>query len=427
MRIELHTYTKDINALKLQSELNASDIASLINSFDSEPDISKLEIWTNTVLSTPEKVILDALVAAHDPNDSVNIPSPEYALPSSTAQVSTYNAGTPNPGDILIAVNSSSAAWGPQPDTNHKIETNGSLHALATHLTPGFFSPEEKGKLAGLQPGVSPNLQLLGVNITSFSDTNFFDLNFTGVLGNNRPDVIEFNPGAPNVIIIKSAGVYELKYRLNGIHPTARHGMETRVIKNAITPLPETRCFTSEYQNEYTNVVVSTLVNLEANDYLSLQVRSIQGTNNLADSPYFSIVKLEGIQGAKGDPGPVSEHVNILNSTSGSTSSQTYTDILNITPTGISNGTYKISVKLQYGYSATNSDLRIGLFLNNSLIPESEVIDRVYKSGTVYRIMHVDFTTQDIIAGVSNISLRVRGTGGTFYYYGRQILMEKIA
>lgn len=103
-----------------------------------------------------------------------------------------------------------------------------------------------------------------------------------------------------------------------------------------------------------------------------------------------------------------------------------YTDLLALIPS-VPDGRYKVSVTMQYAASSTSSDFKIGARVDNALVPSTESVQRVPRSGTSYRYKYVDIFECVVVSGVTKIAICGHSPSSTLYYYNRSILLERLS
>ena len=105
-------------------------------------------------------------------------------------------------------------------------------------------------------------------------------------------------------IDIGATAMYQIIYGYTaGGSATATHEARARVRVNDITVLPGSESVNTNYQNEFSTTSASFLANLTDGDFISLQLQRSATVDVTQDEIYFSIIKLEGIKGEKGDAG----------------------------------------------------------------------------------------------------------------------------
>lgn len=118
----------------------------------------------------------------------------------------------------------------------------------------------------------------------------------------NAPGSIDHLAGTNDRIQVYESGLYQVFYSVNHNTGLLTHQLSSRVRVNDTTPIPGSLTETSNFQNEFTPNSRTVITQLNAGDFITLQV-SRSTTNEVTGEPVLNIVKLQGIKGDPGAPG----------------------------------------------------------------------------------------------------------------------------
>jgi len=137
--------------------------------------------------------------------------------------------------------------------------------------------------------------------------TTFTDITFDQTDVENYPSVIYHDDINTERIYVKEDGIYCIYYKSQMISSGTTRRSEARVQKNDTTTIPSSEGFLNSYQNEIHHITDIFIAELNADDFISLQLRST--TTPVASYPptVFGIFKLKGSKGDKGDKGDKGE------------------------------------------------------------------------------------------------------------------------
>jgi hypothetical protein len=119
----------------------------------------------------------------------------------------------------------------------------------------------------------------------------------------NYTDVLEHDDTDTERINIKESGLYYIEYKFQVLR-SATNFSYARVIKNGSTLLDGSESEVRTYTNEIHELTGSFLVNLSANDYITLQAyENVTGSTTGTDDTKLLIIGLKGLRGEQGPSG----------------------------------------------------------------------------------------------------------------------------
>jgi len=132
---------------------------------------------------------------------------------------------------------------------------------------------------------------------------NYADLYFENKELENNSDVIEQDPNNSDRILIKESGLYLVHFRAEVQTTDETDYSYFRLRKNDTDVLHINEFLSRTYQNEIQNVVFLLPINLNLNDFITVQGRKGPNTDDNLLSGDLSVIKMSGIQGETGPPG----------------------------------------------------------------------------------------------------------------------------
>ncbi len=140
---------------------------------------------------------------------------------------------------------------------------------------------------------------------TSFTlTTTFTDITLDTTDIENNTDIIEHDNTNTDRILIKETGLYQIIYSfIAGATATSTHEALGRVRINDATVLTESSSYNKNFQGEYSTTSSAFLAELTDGDFVSLQLARDAVADDTQGDIFFSVVKLEGLKGDKGDQG----------------------------------------------------------------------------------------------------------------------------
>lgn len=150
--------------------------------------------------------------------------------------------------------------------------------------------------LPAVQARRNTNFPMASVNVWYNIPFNLTDIQ-------NNTDVLQHSTTNTERIDIKEEGLYRISYQINPYDNTViRHRVNSRVVKNGNTQLSGSFLENHDYQDENVPTVSTFLAQLNAADFITLQVQRTTAAT-IINETMINIVKLEGIKGEKGDKG----------------------------------------------------------------------------------------------------------------------------
>jgi hypothetical protein len=146
---------------------------------------------------------------------------------------------------------------------------------------------------------------------------NFVDVNFTSVGIENDTSVLEYDTANDDRILIKETGLYEISYS-GGIEAKgSTSGYELRLRKNDSIVLTGS-VSRIEHESDHDWICTNIVAELNAGDFISLQVREDAGSSQGSTLSTANLVAmaLKGAKGDTGDTGPAGG-VDSVNSQTG--------------------------------------------------------------------------------------------------------------
>jgi len=133
--------------------------------------------------------------------------------------------------------------------------------------------------------------------------TTFTDILFDQTDVENNTDVIYHDNSNTDRIYVEEDGIYCVYYKSQMMATGSTRRSEARVRVNDSDVIPASEGFLNSYQNEIHHITDIFVVELDADDYITLQLRSTS-TPVIAYPPsILGIFKLKGSKGSQGDKG----------------------------------------------------------------------------------------------------------------------------
>ncbi len=154
-------------------------------------------------------------------------------------------------------------------------------------VTVTWISPFASGEMSAVQARRTTTFTLPALNTWYDIPLNVTDLE-------NNTAVLEHNNTNTERIDAKEAGLYQITYRVRANDGGTTHTVNTRVQLNGSTVLAPSLAGETNYQNEFGTILNTFLVQLSANDYLTLQAQRTTA-NQIEAEALFSVVKMEGV------------------------------------------------------------------------------------------------------------------------------------
>lgn len=255
-----------------------------------DTDLAILEISSEEIASSND---LATRVAA---GDIVFLDNQGNELTQQESQDSLDNQGSGSTPAVIIQDDGSNLTGTPHSKLNFAgagvtLADNGSGVATLTFTGGGGGTA---GDLAAVQARRSTVLN--GVPL-SWTDLNYDVTDFE----NDSAVVEHLAPGTPDRIQVKEAGTYEVRYLL-----TCDDEIQGRIRVNDSTVIPGSTQQSGD-PNDVNNVIAAittpVYVQLNANDFLTVQVQAATTAENIQADALFQVKKLEGAQGPQGPAG----------------------------------------------------------------------------------------------------------------------------
>lgn len=202
--------------------------------------------------------------------------------------------------------------------------------------------PINKVDLATVQSVISGNIQLTN---------NWTTIPFAVNQISNATDVIEQTSNT--VFKVKEDGLYSLRYNFSVETDRQTHITNAQILKNGTDLVVGSTGLLNSYPKEIIQLTNETNVELQANDELTVHMKYTYGYGSQPDDlilppSMFTITKLDGVKGAKGDPGDaVGSSIHVLKNSvaipNGPFDTLNFTGS-NITTTSLIPGTLTIAV-----------------------------------------------------------------------------------
>lgn len=131
--------------------------------------------------------------------------------------------------------------------------------------------------------------------------TTWQDISFDTTDVETDATVVDHEAGTPDRITVKVTGTYELVYQFE-VSPTSTGTISGRIRKNDTTVIPGSTQESITYTNESDIISIVIVADLAANDYLTVQ-NQLSTAGTMSANATFSVKKMDGTKGDKGDPG----------------------------------------------------------------------------------------------------------------------------
>jgi len=138
---------------------------------------------------------------------------------------------------------------------------------------------------------------------TYIPGTTWEDITFDTLDIEIDPDVVEWDTTNTDRILIKSDGVYEITYNFACRTVTTTTELYSRVMKNDTDQLDGSYCLQDLYQNETHQQARVFKVELEAGDFITLQIDSEATNHTVQEYAMLAVLKLDGVPGEAGPQG----------------------------------------------------------------------------------------------------------------------------
>ncbi len=223
--------------------------------------------------------------------------------------------------------------------------------------------------------------------------TTFTDIDLDTTDLENDTTTLDHDDTNRDRINIGATAMYQIIYGYTaGGSATSTHEARARVRVNDTTVLHGSESVNTNYNGEFSTTSASFLANLSDGDYISFQLQRDSTSDTTQDEIYFSIVKLEGIKGEKGDTGAAGP----------STDSETFT-IDNDNTGGDLSLVFGQSLNERLTWDSVNSefDLSDDLHITGGLEISGSFKDKDGDVGTSGQILSSTATGTDWIAAPS--------------------------
>ena len=141
---------------------------------------------------------------------------------------------------------------------------------------------------------------------TNFSLTNqnqWYDIPLDSTDVETDSTVIEHNNTNTERIDIKADGLYRLTYHLDADDSGVTHDIQGKLRLNNTTDIPGSFLESTNYQGEHSPLTGAIIAELSTGDYVTLQAQRLTA-NTIINETLLTVVKMDGIKGDEGIPGP---------------------------------------------------------------------------------------------------------------------------
>jgi len=306
---------------------------------------------------------------------------------------------------------------------------------------------------------------------TSFTgSSSWSNVTFNATDVENDTSIVEHSDTNTDRIIVKETGLYQIGFFTTVLPTGFPSTIEGRIRKNGSTVIPNSYVFVDE-DHEDANLSGISMVELTAEDYVSLQLQVSVGTETVRQDITFFVVRMSGRKGDKGDSGSgssinlkdegssvsggphdtidfVGTGLDVSNSGAGeaqvrmvlhegfqyatrdsslSTSSTSFQQYLRLTTGTLAAGIYRIGWNYTWRHSSASYDIRVRVQVDDTttlLAHREEPKD----SGSNQRRLNGAFKYIVLGAGSHTIDMDFcrGGTSGTSYMYTGQIEIWRV-
>lgn len=271
------------NNLEVQGNLSSTGNKAVLDSDDSGGDISLQ--FGNTLGKTLEWNTAEGTFTL---NDGLHLGG-DLNLDGTQITLDKDNAASGNTVEII-------AHQGNEPDGILRYNTTTNQWEISNN----------GGAFQSIANTISSSLIALQARRTStFSlTTSFSDIPLDTVDISTDTTILERNTTNTAHIDIKEHGLYMIYYNaIAGGSAGSTHLTTARLQKNGTTILPASTTVNRNYQNEYSANTTTILAELNAGDYITLQLQRDSTADTTQGDITLNIIKMEGIQGPQGPAG----------------------------------------------------------------------------------------------------------------------------